>query len=295
MSNVSWTTVLPPISEQWLIYYVTHCHKILRSRLSTIKLYICGVRFQYISAGLPSPFDIHTNNLVRLQMVLKGIKRVESTHSSVRYPITFSVLSAMCTKLRQGFFNANIDIMMETVCTVAFFGFLRCGEFTCFNCHSFDPDVNLCVGDVGFEQDHAVLTLKRSKTDPFRHGVAIKLFCNSSSVCPSCSLRRYVRHRFQCSAVPSDALFIMDNSQPLTRQIFIMFMRRILQACGFRHELYHGHSFRIGAATTAAACGVADHLIKTLGRWSSDSYCRYIRTAQSTLHQAQQALIKPTI
>jgi hypothetical protein len=34
----------------------------------------------------------------------------------------------------------------ETVCTVAFFGFLRCGEFTIKS--SFEPSTNLCVSDL---------------------------------------------------------------------------------------------------------------------------------------------------
>jgi hypothetical protein len=42
--------------------------------------------------------------------------------------------------------------------------------------------------------------------------------------------------------------------------------------------MYSGHSFQIGAATTAGSVHVEDHLIKILGRWSSDAYCKYIRT-----------------
>ena len=44
-----------------------------------------------------------------------------------------------------------------------------------------------------------------------------------------------------------------------------------------------GHSFRIGAATTAAAAGLPSWLIQTLGRWSSDCYRRYIHMASNTL------------
>ena len=42
-------------------------------------------------------------------------------------------------------------------------------------------------------------------------------------------------------------------------------------------EDYAGHSFRIGAAMTAAACGVPAEVIKTLGRWKSQAYQLYVR------------------
>jgi hypothetical protein len=82
---------------------------------------------------------------------------------------------------------------METACVIAFFGFLRCGEFTVL--HSFDPDINVCSEDVTINDDHATLHLKSSKTDPFRLGINIFLFATGSSVCPVPSLKKFIEMR----------------------------------------------------------------------------------------------------
>ena len=54
---------------------------------------------------------------------------------------------------------------------------------------------------------------------------------------------------------------------------------------------FAGHSFRIGAATTAAQCGIQNALIKTLGRWESSAYTRYIRTAPEVLYKVSRTLL----
>ena len=56
-----------------------------------------------------------------------------------------------------------------------------------------------------------------------------------------------------------------------------------LQAAGIDLEKYSGHSFRIGAASTAARYRLQDSLIKTLGRWESMAYTLYIRTPREML------------
>ena len=77
-------------------------------------------------------------------------------------------------------------------------------------------------------------------------------------------------------------LFLWENGLPLTRDVFITWSRNNIARLGLKGN-YSGHSFRIGAATTAAAAGIPDHLIKTLERWLSNAYRIYIRTPPSIL------------
>ena len=83
---------------------------------------------------------------------------------------------------------------------------------------------------------------------------------------------------------------MFSDGRPLTRQQLSSSVQSILHGAGYA-GLYSGHSFRIGAATTAAARGVPDHLIKTLGHWSSDAYQIYIRTPVSSIVSVSSQLV----
>ena len=60
---------------------------------------------------------------------------------------------------------------------------------------------------------------------------------------------------------------MFSNGSFLTKQRFVTKVREALQKTGLEEAKYNGHSFRIGAATIAAAKGLEDSIIKTLGRW----------------------------
>ena len=68
--------------------------------------------------------------------------------------------------------------------------------------------------------------------------------------------------------------------QDLLRPANLMnFVSPLLRLTGLDPHHYSGHSFRIGRATSTAVAGLNDYEIKLLGRWSSDCYKRYIRSA----------------
>jgi hypothetical protein len=63
----------------------------------------------------------------------------------------------------------------------------------------------------------------------------------------------------------------------LTRTQFLSALQSSLQFLGYNTHRINTHSFRIGAATYYAMLGLNEDEIKKKGRWSSNSYQRYIR------------------
>ena len=282
-------------SESLLIYFVVHCSDNLHLAFTTIKSYLAGIRNFYIAAGMNHPLQQSNGSpFLRLQLVLKGIRKQQSKPSRPRLPITTFILRNIISILDQGIFGAYLDLLMKTACSMAFFGFMRCGEFTCTT-RLFDPEANLSISDINITYSSnvptmATILLKVSKTDPFRQGCTINLFCTNSRLCPVWLLDKLCAVRRRMQAEPQEPLFVLPDGQPLTRNVFLNMLKLILDRLGLDSSTYAGHSFRIGAATSAAAAHVPDHIIKILGRWSSDCYQRYIHTPLTLLEHASQSI-----
>ena len=282
---------LPVVSEPILLYYVAYCFKSLHLKYSTIKLYLAAIRWEYVARGYKNPLvDDMGQPLLQLQGVLKGVRKLQGHTVSPRLPITMDILHKMCYSLRRGMFGSYVDLLMETVCTVAFFGFLRCGEFTSDD-NIFRPDQGICIGDIkpSPEGQALILTLKTSKTDPFRQGVDIYLCRTGSIVCPWRALSSFITLRRQMGGTAGDPLFITPNRVSMSRTWFIGKLQELLTRIGLKGK-FSGHSFRSGAATTAARAKIPDHLIKTLGRWTSDCYTRYVKLSKQLLYDAQRKM-----
>ena len=129
--------------------------------------------------------------------------------------------------------------------------------------------------------------VKASKTDPFRKGVTVYLGATGGDLCPVAALIGYMVLR----GGHDGPMFLFENGNYLTRDRFVAQLRQALTTAGVDCKLYAGHSFRIGAATTASMNGLQDSLIKTLGRWESSAYTVYIRTPLSTLVSVSQKLV----
>ena len=226
--------------------------------------------------------------MLQLHRILKGIKRSSSSQQRTRRPITIHILSQISALLRPNFSEELDTVMLWAAFTLAFFGFLRVSEFTYSSAKTF-----LVVRDITFIPNIATPTsmrvhIKQSKTDPFRQGTTLVIAHSHSPVCAVTALREYLLQRNP--ADPEEPLFMLQNKEPLTRTLLNANLRELLNILGYVETEYAPHSFRIGAATTAAAANIPPWLIKTLGRWRSDCYELYIRTPSTIIHSVPEKL-----
>ena len=129
--------------------------------------------------------------------------------------------------------------------------------------------------------------MKASKTDPFREGVTLLIASTGNSLCPVSAPQHYLKY----SKVSQGPLFQFSDGRFLTQTLISRTVREALSNQGLDIKRYSSHSFRIGAASAASAAGLSDSLIKSLGRWRSSCYQRYIRLNVDTLQEVPHRLI----
>ena len=180
--------------------------------------------------------------------------------------------------------------MLWAACCVGFFGFMRSGEFTCQSSSSHPADV-LSAADVAVDShsDPSLVSiyLRHSKTDVFGVGAWVHMGRADRPICPVKALLGYLSVR----GTSPGPLFRFADGSPLSRTKLVDAVRSALQGRGVQVAGFNGHSFRIGAATAAAARGVPDSLIQTLGRWRSSAFLAYIRTPISTMAAVSPRLV----
>lgn len=129
---------------------------------------------------------------------------------------------------------------------MCFFGFLRAGEVVILSSKGFDPTTHLAYGDVQVDSVvtpwYLEVTIKASKTEPFRKGVSVFLGMTSGDLCMVASILDYMVWRGQTPG----PFFLYANGICLTRDWFVTAMRAALNQAGTESSLYAGHSFHIG-------------------------------------------------
>ena len=183
--------------------------------------------------------------------------------------------------------------MLWTACCLVFFGFLRATEFTAPpSGKDFDAGVHLSLQDIALDSRSSPnlvrVKIKHSITDPFRQGVEIYLGRSFNKLYP---MEVNVAYLGSCRGNRVSPFFQFHNGTPLSRQWLVIQVHQALLSAGKDPAPYSGHSFRIGAASTAAKRSVEDLLMKILGCWQSSAYQRYVKIPSERLAVVSNILV----
>ncbi len=277
-----------PVSEKSLCSFAAH---LAEEGLApqTCKSYLAAVRNTQLSLGLPDPRE--QSSLPVLKRVLTGISRAKRPNAKpprIRLPNTFRLLEKIHHFL-MGSSNAEKIVIWAVACT-AFFGFFRLGELLPMSDPTGSVPKGIAWGDVALDNrvhpSMIQIHLTTSKCDQAGKGVDTMVGLTDHTVCPVTAILDYIEVR---SSRPGP-FFQTTNGKAVTKPRFVQHIRETLQSMGFPQEDFAGHSFRIGAATTAALCGVEDSTIQTLGRWKSSAFSRYVRIPKTKLAALSKSL-----
>ena len=159
-----------PTDEWTLCLFVTFLARTLQD--SSIKVYLSGIRTLHIDQGFPDP----PADCLRLQRVVRGIKRCQGAPSSTRLPITDALMLIIWQFLD---LSLPDHVMFWAACSLGYFGFLRASGFTVPNLSSFSSSLHLSAQDIAVDSSSAPssmhIRIKGYKTDPFRKGCFIHM------------------------------------------------------------------------------------------------------------------------
>ena len=194
-----------------------------------------------------------------LNLIMKGARKqyaLKSNHKLTRQPIIMRILKHMLQELREPTCHLwkHDKRMLAAAFTLAFFGLLRISEFTVPSRKSFDPRKHATIASIKWRQNHFKFTFKSSKTDQLGCGQDVYITRVGRRNCPFLAMRQYYSG---LNGLPNNApLFMFRTGHPLTRHSCLTHLRIVLAAAGYQPLAFNTHSFRIGAATSAAKAGL---------------------------------------
>lgn len=235
---------------------------------STINTYISALAYVHKINGWIDP----TDNFI-VKKLKEGCRRERSMTDS-RRPISLPILKRL-SELLPGFCKSTFEVrLFRAAFLLAFFGFLRVGEFTAPSKND-DGAHALSANDISLKFPDAMdVKIRSSKTDQRGNSTTLAFEMGSDKlICPITAMHEYLSVR----PFREGNLFVHFGGDPLTRYQFNQLLKMGIKMMGLNPQNFSSHSFRIGAATSAAINGVPIDVIKCIGRWKSSAVKLYIR------------------
>ena len=238
----------------------------------TLANYFYAVRAWHTLHGAPWQM-----NAAEMKAALDGaaILAPPSSRRAKRSPMTLGIISSLVTKFD---LTKPLDVAVFACLTTTFFSAARLGEFTLPSLKAFDPGQHVKPADMRRDQDrhgHHVTVFKLPRTKCSISGEEVFWAAQEGAFDPQTAI---ATHFAVNNPPPNQPLFTWrhpNGLRPLTRSEFLKRINVAASELGI--DSLKGHGIRIGATLEYLLRGVPFDVVKSIGRWSGDSFILYLR------------------
>ncbi|CAG2200662.1 unnamed protein product [Mytilus edulis] len=240
-----------PSTHVMVAHFISHLF-IQNYQPSTIASYISAISFMHKIKFLQDPTDTFF-----IKKMLKGTKQLR--HSvDTRLPITYDILVKLVKALPKVIVGIYNQVLLKAMMSTAYFCFLRIGEIAVKT----ESEIYRVIQreDIKFERvnghvSNMTITMKFYKHSNLQSKTLSIARRPENYLCPVKAIEEYLRLQ-NC---PHGPLFRFKCGKPVSGFYFNSSLKSLLNFVGLDTNFYKGHSFRIGAATSAAAswCAVS--------------------------------------
>ena len=278
------TSMRMPMDNTQVTVFLSWLLEVRRIKPSSAESYLAGLRQLHLVEGL----EIPTIRSDIINVIIKGAKheswlKEKLNPQSKRLPMNFVALKLLGSEINLTTMEKADKRLIWAVSLIAFYGSFRMGELLTENESQFDPAHNLLTEDVIIVEDNGQKTIQLKIKSPkeSRTGkeIIVDLFENNT-LCPVKALENWLK-----SAPPQEKgmpMFRQKNGAAFTKKKLNEILNKYLNknvppGQGF----FSGHSYRSGVPSLLGSLGYTTEQIMCVGRWSSNSYECYIKTART--------------
>lgn len=259
-------------------------------RSKTIKVYMAGLRMAHLCQG-HNKVDLGGDLVSHVLTGLEQEDRLRDKQGGKRdrMPVTLDMMKAIRVNLRRMQWALGRKRLVWAMAALAFSGSFRVHELLSHSKTRYDPTSTLLMEDIsfGFRGEGGKKTrvlkvfLKAPKEAKGKEGVVVDLFETNSYLCPVVAMEKYLAS-LSFVASKSSPVFRTGQGQGYTGVAFNADLKVVLRnVVDWDKSKLTSHSFRAGLATELASLGYSDQDIMVLGRWRSDAYLHYVKTART--------------
>ena len=266
LNDLNQNTISMPVRAMDVALFISHLF-LQGLMYSTIRSYVSAISFVHKIKGHEDPGCAFLVN-----KILRGVQKARYNKKQPLKPIDKALLYSLVNTLpfiADSKFNM---ILYKALFLITFYACLRAGEIVISNTNKHTICINqlrTTKTDAGFGYQIILNSYKHSGTNCPK----INIQPNGSDQCPVSALSKYLALRPN----KSGPIFIDITGQPINRKQFSDTLKNCLAFREIPANHYNTHSFRIGRATQMASDEYSDPFIKSVGRWKSAAFKKYIR------------------